>query len=195
MKFEIKHQESYSRGELLLRSFFGPIYIFIPHMFLMFFANIWSSIINFIAFWSILFTGRYPESFFEYQVGLIRWRTRVNATMYNLADGYPAFGTSVESDDSTVVEIEYPESISRGTTLLRMFLGSIYVILPHAFILVFRSIATSFLTMLSFWVILFTGKYPQSWHEFNVGTLRWGTRVGLYMGNMTDTYPPFSGKA
>jgi hypothetical protein len=47
---------------------------------------------------------------------------------------------------------------------------------------------------IAWWVVLFTGKYPETWHAFNVGTFRWITRVQLYMGFMTDEYPPFSGK-
>lgn len=194
MKFEIKHQESYSRGELLLRNFFGFIYILIPHMFLLLFMGLWGSILSFISFWAILFTGKYPESFFEYQVGLIKWQTRVSARTYNLSDGYPSFGINGE-DEFTNVEIEYPESISRGLTLVRLFFGTIYVLIPHGFMLFFRSIGTMFLMFLAFWAVLFTGKYPASWHSFNVGTLRWSIRVGLYLGNMSDTYPPFSGKA
>jgi hypothetical protein len=194
MKFEIIHQEKYSRGELLLRTVLGSLYIALPHSFLLFFANIWSGIISFIAFWAILFTGRYPQSFFEYQVGLIRWKTRVNASIYNLTDEYPAFGISGNTD-STIIEVPYAENINRVSTLLRALFGSVYVIIPHAFLLLFRSIATSILSILAFWSVLFTGKYPQSWHTFNVGTLRWSTRVGLYMGYMTDTYPVFSGKS
>ena len=193
MQFKIKHQESYSRGELLLRAFLGMFYIVLPHLFLLLFISIWSSILGFIAFWSILFTGRYPQSFYEFQVGVIRWSTRLNARMYNLSDGYPAFGITA-TDDSTTVEIPYPETISRGITILRFFFGAFYVIIPHFFVLYFRSLATSFLTFIAFWAVLFTGKYPESMHTFNVGTLRWATRVNLYLSNMTDVYPPFSGK-
>ena len=193
MKFEITHQESYSRGELLLRTLLGFIYIILPHTFLLFFVGLWGSILSFISFWVVLFTGKYPQSFFEFQVGLIRWNTRVNARMYNLADGYPAFGIS-GSDEHTTVEIPYPESISRGLTLLRALLGVIYVIIPHGFMLFFRFIRTSILSLLAFWVVLFTGNFPKSWHAFIVGTFRWSTRVSLYMGYMTDKYPAFSGK-
>lgn len=193
MKFEIKHQESYSRGELLLRNFFGFIYILIPHAFILLFMGLWGSILSFISFWVILFTGKYPQSFFEYQVKLIRWSTRVNARYYNLSDAYPAFGLDAE-DEYTTFEVEYPETISRGTTLLRAFFGGIYVLLPHGIMLFFRSIGTMVLTFLAFWAVLFTGEYPKNWHAFNVGTLRWGVRVSLYMANMCDEYPPFSGK-
>ncbi len=193
MKFEITYQESYSRGELLLRTFLGFFYITLPHAFLLLFVGLWAKILGFISFWIILFTGRYPQSFFEFQVGLIQWNTRVNARLLNLSDGYPSFGIS-GTDDYTSVEITYPETISRGITLLRTFLGVFYVGLPHGFILFFRMLGTYILMILAFWVVLFTGKFPKSWHNFNVGTLRWNVRVGLYLANMTDTYPPFSGK-
>ncbi len=193
MKLQIKHQDSYSRGELILRSFLGQIYIILPHAFILLFMGLWGAILGFISFWAILFTGKYPQSFYEYQVKLIKWKVRLTARYYNLSDGYPAFGLDA-TDDNTSVEIQYPETISRGTTLLRAFFGGIYVLIPHGFMLFFRSIGTLVLVFLAFWAVLFTGEYPKKWHEFNVGTIRWGIRVNLYMGNMTDVYPPFSGK-
>ncbi|MFC2155921.1 hypothetical protein ACFLRB_05480 [Acidobacteriota bacterium] len=62
MKLTIKHQESYSRGELLLRTFFGWIYIVIPHDFALWLVGIWAGILSFLAWWVILFTGKYPQS-------------------------------------------------------------------------------------------------------------------------------------
>ena len=47
LTFEIKHQEQYSRGELLLRSFFGFIYIALPHAFLLMFVGIASQVLAF----------------------------------------------------------------------------------------------------------------------------------------------------
>ena len=193
MKLVIKHQDNYSRGELLLRSFFGWIYITLPHYFLLAFVGIWSSILTFISFWAILFTGRYPQSFYEFQVGVYRWSLRISARLYNLTDGYPAFGIN-GTDEYTEFELPYPENLGRGTQLLKVFFGAFYVILPHGFMLLFRGIATFVLMFLAWWVVLFTGEYPKSWHSFNVGTIRWSMRVNLYMSFMTDEYPPFSGK-
>src|SRR5436190_13264241 len=124
MKLTITHQESYSRGDLLLRTFFGLFYITIPHMFLMIFAQIWAGILGFIAFWVILFTGRYPQSFFEFQVSMLKWSIRVQARSNNLVDGYPAFFPS-GTDDLTNLEVTYPENLSRGTLLLKAFFGVI----------------------------------------------------------------------
>jgi len=192
MKLKVKLQESYSRLELILRTLFGFLYIVLPHMFILLFVSLWGAILRFVAFWVVLFTGKYPKSMFEFQVGLMRWNLRLNARMYNISDGYPAFGINA-TDEYTTLEVEYPERISRGLVLLRLFFGAFYVYLPHMFILFFRGIATSFLVFISWWVVLFTGKYPESFHNWIVGQLRWGTRVGLYMGYMTDKYPAFTG--
>jgi hypothetical protein len=193
MKLTIKLQEQYSRIELLLRTFFGWIYIMIPHCFLLFFVAIWSLILTFISFFAILFTGRYPKSFFEFQVGMYRWNVRLNARIYNLSDGYPSLGIS-GTDSNTDLTVDYPEHLSRGLLLLKVLFGWLYVLIPHGFVLFFLSIWSLILTFLAFWIVLFTGKYPSSFHSFNTGLIRWNTRLNLYFSLMTDEYPPFSGQ-
>ena len=136
MELSIKYQDNYSRGELLLRTFFGWIYIMIPHIFLLLFISIWSSILTFISWWVILFTGRYPQSFFEFQVKLIRWNLRLSASIQNLADSYPPFGLNAEWEHVSL-EIPYPESLGRGTLLLKTIFGWIYCGIPHVFVLYF----------------------------------------------------------
>ena len=193
MKLTITCQESYSRGELLLRSIFGMIYIAVPHIFVMVFVSIWANIVNFIAWWAILFTAKYPKGFFEFMAKFYNWNVRLNASLMNLTDGYPAIGVGGTSDKANLT-IAYPERLSRGTLLLKTIFGAIYVVIPHQFCLIFREIASNFLSFIAWWVVLFTGKYPADWHAFNVGTLRWYMRVNLYLRLMTDDYPPFSGK-
>src|SRR5215510_4956462 len=112
--------------------------------------------------------------------------------MYHLADGYPAFGMDA-TDDKTKYDLAFWQ-IGRGELLLRTFLGWIYVGIPHLFVLYFRMIGTCILAFLAFWVVLFTGNYPENWHRFNVGTMRWYHRVSLYMMWLYRDYPPFAGR-
>ena len=77
MKLTVAHQEKYSRGQLLLRLFFGWAYIGIPHYFLLAMVGIWSAIISFLTFWVVLFTGKFPESFFKFQIAYNNWSLRV----------------------------------------------------------------------------------------------------------------------
>jgi hypothetical protein len=154
MRFEIAQQESFSRGELLLRTFFGWLYIVVPHALVLFFIGIWSAILHFVAWWVILFTGRYPASFFEFHTKMIAWNMRLNACTWNLIDGYPAIGTA-GSHPAVALDVPYPQSLSRAKLLLRAFFGLIYVSIPHGFCLYLRLIATGFLNFLSWWTILF----------------------------------------
>jgi hypothetical protein len=193
MKITITHQETYSRGQLLLRHFFGWLYIAIPHVFLLYFVQIAASVLSFISWWAVLFTGKYPQNFFEFQVNLQKWSLRMNLRLMDMADGYPQFGLS-SSDPNSNIEIQNPEKLNQGLLLLRTFFGMFYVIIPHGFILMFRGIACMFIMFLAFWIILITGKYPEGMFKFMVETMRWGMRVSFYMKFMTDDYPPFHGR-
>lgn len=193
MKLTITHQDSYSRGQLLLRTLLGWLYIGIPNGFLMFFVGIWAGILGFVAFWIVLFTGKYPENFFLFQIKFINWSLRLSAAMTHLVDGTPAIGINGTSE-KVFLEVERPEKINQLLVLVRIIFGIFYVAIPHGFCLFFRAIGAGVLMFLSWWAILITGKYPEKWHAFAVGTSRWTSRLQLYMGFFTDTYPPFSGK-
>ena len=192
MKLIIEHQEKYSRLQLLLRTFFGSIYIVLPHTFLLYFVCIWSYILGFITFWAVLFTGKFPKKIFDFQVKVGNWINRFAASILNLVDGYPAIGVNAKSTKVSL-EVEYPEKLSRGLVILRL-LALFYVFIPHGFCLIFRRFISAVLIVIAWWVVLFTGKYPKSFHDFNAGTIRWIARIILYMGLFTDEYPPYSGK-
>jgi hypothetical protein len=191
MKFYIRHQESYSRGELLLRSFFGIFYISLPHGIVQAILSIGLMFINIFRFWIILFTGKWPKGMFDYAVKMQRYAIRVQARTMNLADGYPAFGLS-GTDTQSDFDIAHQESYSRGRLIVRALFG-IFMIIPHVFVLLFRMIGVIFIQMIIWWVILITGKYPKGMFDFVVGTLRLQLRVNAFLYFLTDNYPSFSG--
>jgi len=193
MKLMITHQEKYSRGELLLRTFFGWLYIAFPHLILLACVRIWSGILAFVTFWIVLFAGKFPETIFAFQVGVQNWSLRVTASLSNLVDGYPAFFPGGKSD-KVLLEVPRPDKVSRGLVIVRLLFGWVYVGIPHFICLGFRGIGSGVLGFLAWFAILFTGTYPSRWHAFNVGTYRWSTRITLYLGYFTDVYPKFSGK-
>ena len=193
MRFKIHQQDTYSRGQLLIRSLFGWFYILIPHTILLAIFGLWMGILHFLSFWVILFTGTFPRSWFDYHVKMIRWDLRLQAVIFNLSDEYPPFGLDAEFPQIEF-DVEYPENISRGDVLVRALFGIFYIALPHAFLLLFRMIATQILVFFSWWAVLFTGEFPRSWFDFIVGTLRWSTRLNCYLYLMTHEYPPFTGR-
>lgn len=83
--------------------------------------------------------------------------------------------------------------MSRGILLLKTFFGAIYAGIPHGIILTLYGVAVSIVQFIAWWAILFTAKYPKGMFDFVVAYIRWGLRVGAYIGYFTDVYPPFSG--
>ena len=193
MTLTIKYQEDYSRSQLVLRAFLGRL-MQLPHLVVLWLIGIWAAMLGSFCKLFMLFTGQYPEKLFQFQVNFIRWQTRQSAYFNYLFDGYPKFGFECEGDP-VAIDVPYTTEVTnRGDLWLRFFFGFVYVTIPHAFCLIFRQLAHVFVRVLAFWIMLFSGKLPENWHNFMVGTYRWKIRVGLYNNLITHEYPRFSGK-
>jgi hypothetical protein len=86
VELNVQYPEKLSR----LTTFFR-IFMVIPHVFLLYFITIAFGVIQFIAWWAILFTGRFPRTLFDFSLWCFRWITRVNGYSYLLTDVYPPF--------------------------------------------------------------------------------------------------------
>ena len=193
-----------SRGLWLVKWFLA-----IPHMIVLAFLWIAFGILTVVAFFSIVFTGRYPRGIFDFNVGVMRWSWRVGFYAYSAlgTDQYPPF-TLADADYPARFDVAYPENLSRGLALVKWWLLAI----PHYLIVgVFTSglvwWATeaentdtalqvgggliSLLVMVAGIAILFSGRYPQGLYDLLMGLNRWVYRVGAYAALMTDEYPPF----
>jgi hypothetical protein len=180
----------------------------IPHFVVLFFLWIAFVAVSVIAFFAILFTGRYPRGLFDFNVGVLRWSWRVAFYSYSAlgTDQYPPFTLDDVPDYPARLEVEYPQALSRGLVLVKWWL----LALPHLLIVaVFAggiSTAASggdtqwvalsggligLLVFIAAVVLLFTGRYPPTIYDFVLGMNRWVFRVAAYTALMTDRYPPF----
>lgn len=192
MNFDIKKQDSYSRGELLLRALFGWLYILIPHYFVLLVYSIGSMFYSLWTFFSILFTRKYPEDAHNFFVKVGRYSLRLGASLYNMRDGYPGFSLD-QVEEGITFDMPYRPEIKRRVLLVR-HLFAIFLLLPHIIVLYIKLIAFMFVSFFAFWVVLFTGEFSDGMFNFQVRTLRYFQRINNYFTFYTEDYPPFHGR-
>ncbi len=181
----------------------------IPHFIALVFLWIAFVLLTVVAFFAVLFTGRYPRAIFDFNVGVLRWSWRVGYYSYSAlgTDRYPPFTLAEVPDYPAQLEVEYPQALSRGLVLVKWWL----LALPHYLIVaVFTGGAWAgfnaanddwawtsgggligLLVLIAGVVLLFTGRYPRAIFDFVMGMNRWCYRVAAYATLMTDKYPPF----
>jgi hypothetical protein len=181
----------------------------IPHYFVLSFLWVAFVVLSVTAFFAILFTGRYPRSIFDFNVGVLRWTWRVQYYAYGAlgTDKYPPFSLADDPDYPAHLSVEYPERLSRGLVLVKWWLLAI----PQYIIVGLFAGGGSFavgslrdhniswpgsgliglLVFVAAIMLAITGRYPDSIFAFVLGMNRWVLRVAAYAALMTDQYPPF----
>ncbi|MFI8320325.1 DUF4389 domain-containing protein [Streptomyces sp. NPDC085529] len=171
----------------------------IPHWIVLFLLWIAFLVVTVIAFFAILFTGRFPRGLFDFNLGVLRWSWRVSYYSYGAlgTDRYPPFSLGPEPDYPARLDIIYPERLSRSQVLVKWWLLAI----PHYLVIAFftggmevhwwSGSLITLLTLIAGFAVAFTDRYPRDLFALIVGLNRWVLRVAAYASLMTDAYPPF----
>jgi hypothetical protein len=129
---------------------------------------------------------KYPRWWFDWNLELQRFGSRVVAYLALMDDRYP----STDERQSVNLEIAYPEvrtELNRWLPLIKWLLA-----IPHYIVLFFLGVAAFFVVVFAWFAVLFTGRYPRGAFEFVEGVIRWHNRVAGYALILTtDRYPPF----
>ena len=138
----------------------------------------------------LLFRRKYPRWWFDWHLELTRFTTRVSAYFLLMRDEYP----STDEQQAVHLDLDYPDAaqdLKRWLPLVKWLLA-----IPHYVVLAILWIAALVITVIAWFAIVFTGRYPRGMFRFVLGVNRWTLRVEAYMFLLiTDRYPPFSLKA
>ena len=180
--FDVEHQPSYSR----LSTFFRII-LAIPHLIVVVLWGILAEIVVILAWFAILFTGRYPRGLFDFVSGFLIYSTRVSCYLFLLTDKFPPFGSGSPGDGYPVqVSVEWPERLSRLTTFFRAILA-----IPAYLVLYVLQLLGRLLAFFAWFVVVFIGRLPKGLFEVMEMPQRYQVRVTGYLFLLTDAYPWF----
>lgn len=161
--------------------------VVIPWHIVGFFYGIAAIVGAIIAWFAIVFTGRYPQGLYEFIAGFARFSARVNSFYYLLTDAWPPF--SGEPDDSYPIRLGVApplESYSRLKTAFRIIIG-----IPVYLLLYVMGIVAGVVAFLAWFALVFAAKLPEGFYKPIRAAMAYQAKASAYFLLLTEDYPPF----
>jgi hypothetical protein len=138
-----------------------------------------------VSWFTILIRREHMPGIRQYTKFYLRWRVRALSYLMLLEDRYPPLGDAPYPAALTIVDpVIARDRLAVGVRIL--------IAIPHFIALALLLAAWWITTVVAWFTILFTGRYPQPLYGFGAGALQWLIRVEAYMLLLVDDYPPFS---
>ena len=190
MSYPATYSAEFVEERSRLTTFFRYL-LAIPHFIVLFFYGIGAFFAVVAAWFSIVFTGRYPEGLYSFVAGVVQYITRVNGYISLLTDAYPAFSAGDDPDYPVRLAIAPPPAeFDRMKALFRIILMiPVYVI---AYVLQLVGMVASFISW--FWIVI-TGRQNEGLQSAIVLAQSYNMKAYAYYCLLTESWPPFSDDA
>ncbi len=165
----------------------------IPHWIILYVLQIVAEVIAVISWFVILFTGKLPEGLAGVQMMYIRYALRTYSYLLFLREEYPPFTfatTPADPGDDPRVRVDFTPQLTERNRLTVFF--RIILVIPQAIVLGVLGFVASVIVFISFFVVLFTGRWSPGMRDFVTKVMGWQVRVLAYGLLLTDLYPPFA---
>jgi hypothetical protein len=140
--------------------------------------------VTIVAWFVLLFTGRWPEGWYAFVSSFARYYLRVYAFSFLLTDPFPPFDGDEHPEYPAQLQIGPPQtSYDRMKVLLRIF-----YIIPAYIVAYIAGIGLELIGFISWLAILFTGRQPDELQNALRWCLSWSTRLMLLGSLLTETY-------
>lgn len=164
----------------------------IPHLIIVSILGNIATALAVISWFIILFTGKMPAGIANFQSMVLRYEMRTYTYAYWMREAYPPFEFDVTTTDPATdpTRVDVAPQLE-GRNRLTVGLRIIWAI-PIVIFLAVVAIAAWFALIAAFFVVLFTGRWPEGLRGFVLGVARLAVRVNAYTRLLVDEYPPFS---
>ena len=165
----------------------------IPHFVILYGLRILAEVVSIISWFVILFTGELPESFANIQAMYMRYEIRTYTYALFMREEYPPFAfamTATDGGEEPRMSVEFQPQLADRNRVTVGF--RIILVIPHLLALFVLELVTWVLTVIAFFVVLFTGRWPEGMRTLVLNVTRWYLRVQTYFLLLTDEYPPFA---
>jgi hypothetical protein len=183
--FEADYVEKRSR----LTTFFRWLLV-IPHAIVLVFYAIAAGVVVIVAWFALVFTGRWPRGMYDFVAGFFRYSTAVHGYFYLLTDEYPPFGPDVDSYPVRLNIAAPQEEYSRLKVLFRIILAIPPYIIAYAMNIVMQVGA-----FLAWFAIVALGRQPKGLQDMIVLGMSYQQRAYAYMALLAEDWPPFTDDA
>lgn len=159
----------------------------IPHAIVLMIYGIGAFFAVIGAWFSIVFTGKYPEGLYKFNEGYARYSSRVYAYASLATDGFPPFSGDPNQEYNSYFSVGPPlETYSRSKAFFRAILAIPFYIVAYVLTLIYQVVS-----LVAWFVIVITGKQPKGLQDALLFGLSYEQRLKAYYLLMTEDWPVY----
>ena len=187
MPYPVTFKADYVEKRSRLTTFFRLL-LAIPHIIFLYFYGLAAGVVVIIAWFALLFTGRYPQGMYDFVAGSLRYSTRVYGYLWLLNDEYPPFSGSAAIDAPVDLIIGPPKAeYSRLKVLFRIILAIPVLIIHYA-----MQIVAELGAFIAWFAIVALGRQPKGLQDMIALGTSYQQRAYTYLALITEDWPPFT---
>jgi Domain of unknown function (DUF4389) len=188
MPYPVSFQADYTEHQSRATTFFRGLLI-IPLLLWLYVYSIAYYVVLILAWFALLFTGRFPTGMYGFIAGYVRFAGRYVAYQHLLTDRYPSFMGA--PDANYPVRIEFAEPLPKYSRLKVFFRGLLGF--PLAVLVSYGvSLVIAVASVGAWFMIVFTGRLSRNLHDILLISTAYALRATAYFSLLTETYPPYA---
>jgi Domain of unknown function (DUF4389) len=185
--YPVRYEADYVEPQNRAKAFFRWLLI-IPWYILGSVYALVAGVVAFLAWFALLFTGRYPQGLYNFNAGFLRFTGRAYAFGLLQTEDWPPFGFEEAREYPIRVPIDPPlEKYNRWKTGFRLILG-----IPVMFMVTLFQYLYGAAAVIAWFHIVFMGRTSGGIHNALTVGLAYQLRTLAYFLLVTETLPPIS---